>query len=170
MGTAALSFLGILALPASAQESVKSCPGVEVRSIRDSVKAVQDLPLDGKQETIETGASRDAGNTVTIVARGPVLGSMDSEKVDGDIVCTEDGFALTATITRSANFNGAVRQNVLWSPEITAVIAPRRPAVVVQTIWKMRLSNGEELKRARTPPYPQQHYPVTVKQTVRAGQ
>jgi hypothetical protein len=158
--------LVVVSPDANAQEGVKSCPSVEVRSINESGRPVRNLPLDTKQETIETGVSKAEAQDVTIVARGPVLGSMDSEKLSTALACTRDGFVLTATITRSANYHGAVRQNVLWSPEIIIVIVPRQPAVVAQTIWKMRLSNGKELGRARTPPYLQQDYPITVTQTV----
>lgn len=166
LGAAAVSFISLLALSANAQESVQSCPGVEVRSIHQSGRRLQNLPLDTKQETIEIAVSRPETKDITIVARGPVLGSMDSENVSTGLACTKDGFVLTATITRSANYHGAVRQNVLWSPEITIVIVPRQPAVVLQTIWKMRLSNGKELERARTPPYPKQEYPIIVTRTL----
>lgn len=165
-GAGSVCFLSLLVLTAGAQDSVKSCPAAEVRSIRETAKSIQDLPLDTKQATIEFGTSTPEAKGITIIARGPVLGSMDSEKLNTDVACSIDGFVLTATITRSENYNGAVRQNVLWSPEITIVIVPRRTSVVVQTIWKMRLSNGKELGRARTPPYRQQDYPITVTQTV----
>ena|SRR5215472_347982 len=166
-GAGTVCFLCLLVLPAGAQDSMKSCPAAEVRSIHETAKPIQDLPLDTKQATIETRAPQGEAKDITIVARGPVLGSMDSEKLNTAVACTTDGFVLTATITRSANYNGAVRQNVLWSPEITIVVVPRQPAVIVQTIWKMRSSDGKELGRARTPPYRQQDYPIAVTQTVR---
>ena len=165
LGVEAIYFLTLPALPASAQESVKSCPSVDVRSINESARPVQNFPLDTKQATIE--ATEASG--ITIVARGPVLGSMDSENLITDLACTAHGFRLTGTITRSANYRGAVRQNVLWSPEITIAIVPRQPAIVVQTIWKMRLSNGKELGRARTPPYLHQDYPIRDTQIVHSA-
>jgi hypothetical protein len=161
-----VSLFSLIEISVNAQESVKSCPRVEVRSINESARLIRDLPIDTKHETIETGVSKGETKEITIVARGPVLGSMDSEKLNTDLACSTDGFALTATITRSANYHGAIRQNVLWSPEIIIVIMPSQPAVVAQTVWKMRLSNGKEVGQARTPPYLQQDYPIIVKKTV----
>ena len=91
---------------------------------------------------------------------------MDSEKVDTNLACSSNGLVLTATITRSANYHGDVLQNVLWFPKITIVVAPLQPETALQIVWKMRLTNGKAVDHARTPPYPENKYPITVTKTI----
>jgi hypothetical protein len=165
IGRAALLVGGLLSLgtpSADAQQPIKKCATMEVRSLDVSLKLVEDIPLDAQQETIESHSTGTDPKYVTVVARGPVLGSMDSEKLNTDLTCSNDGLVLTATITRSANYRGAVRQNQLWFPQITIVAVPLTPETVFQTIWKMRLTNGRMLERSRTPPYPEKRYPITI--------
>lgn len=160
----------ILAVPfANAQQLIKRCPDLEVRSMKVSLKLVQNIPLDAKQEIIETVSGAETQD-ITVIARGPILGSMDSEKLNTDLACSNDGLVLTATISRSSNYHGAVRQNLLWFPRITIVLVPHRPEVALQTVWKMRLTNGRMLDRARTPPYPEQKYPITLTTTLHGRQ
>lgn len=153
----------ILAAPsADAEGLTKRCASMEVRSIKVSLKLVRDMPLDAQQETIEPSDAGTVTQDIAIVARGPVLGSMDSEKVDTELACSSDGLVLTATITRSANYHGAVRQNLLWFPQITIVVVPLTAKIEFQTIWNMRLTNGKMVVRSRTPPYPEKNYPITI--------
>src|SRR4051812_15205839 len=104
--------LFLLGAMENAQAVLKSCPTVEVQSIEESAQIIGDVPLGTRQATIETRVSPE--KHITIIARGPILGSMDSRQTSTEVACTKDGFTLTATITRSANYRGAVRQNVLW--------------------------------------------------------
>jgi hypothetical protein len=127
-----------------------------------SLKLIHDMPLDAQQETIETLDVGAQTQNIAIVARGPVLGSMDSEKLKTDLTCSSEGLVLTATITRSANYHGAVRQNLLWFPQITVVVVPLISNMVFQTIWRMRLTNGKRLDRSRTPPFPERKYPIAI--------
>ena len=139
---------------------------MEVRSLNVSSKLVQDMPLDAQQETFETHDGGTTPRDITVVARGPVLGSMDSEELNTDLTCAKDGLVLTATITRSANYHGAVRQNQLWFPQITIVGVPLTPEMVFQTIWRMRLTDGTVVERSRTPPFPEKRYPITLTRKV----
>src|ERR1017187_3343544 len=66
---------------ANAQTFPRTCPGVDVSSIRELGTPAQNLPLDTKQETIEIATSTAETQDITVVAQGPVLGSMDSEAV-----------------------------------------------------------------------------------------
>jgi hypothetical protein len=155
-------FLTLAAPSADAQQLIKRCAGVEVRSMKVSLKLVQDMPLDAQQETIETSDEGTERQDITVVARGPVLGSMDSEKLNTDLACSNDGLVLTATITRSANYHGALRQNQNWFPKITIVVVPLQSEIVFQTIWNMRLTNGRIVDRGRTLPYLEKKYPITL--------
>lgn len=127
-----------------------------------SLQVAQDMPLDAQQEAIETSEVGTETQDVTVVVRGPVLGSMDSEKLNTDLACSSDGIVLTATVTRSANYDGSVMQNLNWFPQIKIVLVPRQAEVVFQTVWKMRLTNGRKIDRARTPPYPEKKYPIAI--------
>jgi hypothetical protein len=159
-------FLAVAAPFSRGQEVVKACPGLEVRSVNVSPQILKDTSRKTQQETIETRVSSTETKKITIVAKGPVLGSMDSEKLDTDLTCSSDGLMLTATITRSASYHGDVLQNVLWFPRITIVVGSLQPEIALQMVWKMRLTNGKEVDRARTPPYPEKKYPITVTKTI----
>ncbi len=50
---------------------------------------------------------------VLIIAKGPVLGSMDSVVLAKDLICTRGRMALAVTITRSAEYRGATLKNVV---------------------------------------------------------
>jgi hypothetical protein len=126
------------------------------------LQLLQDLPVDAQQETLEI---RDAGakaREITIVAHGPVLGSMDSETLSTDLACSDAGLVLSATITRSADYQGALRQNLLWFPQITIVVVPLTQDMVLQANWRMRLTNGTMVESFRTPPYPEKKCPIKV--------
>lgn len=90
-----------------------------------------------------------AKKTVTVIALGPVLGSMDSPKVETSLACTAKGIVLTATITRSADYHGAVLKNVLWRPKIEIVVVFRQPEIIFATTWRMRLTTGAEVDHAQ---------------------
>lgn len=168
-----LCFVGALLTGlASAQES-KVCPGAEIQSINVSAEIEKKAPLDTRPETIEIAPgyasnpnSRPAEGTVTAVALGPVLGSMDSPKVKTEVTCTANGFLLTATITRSADFHGAALQNVDWRPRATITVLLRQPEIAIETTWKVRLTTGVELHHAQTPPYPERTFPIKVTKVV----
>jgi len=164
-GLALVCFLAV-AVPFSSAQVVKVCPSLKVRSVKVSPQLLKDLPRNAQQATIETEASARETKEITVVAKGPVLGSMDSEKLSTDLACSNDGLVFTATITRSANYHGAVAQNVLWFPRITIVVGPLQREIALQTVWNMRLTNGRMLDHARTPPYPEQKYPITVTKTL----
>lgn len=152
---------------ATSQENIKTCGAVQVRSIDASYNFVQNIPLDAKQETIETLPSALDPKDITIVARGPVLGSMDSRKIETQVSCTSTGVTLLATISRSEHFSGTNAKNVLWQPKIT-VIAKLGCSASLQVMWRMRLTNGREIDRGRTPPYREQNYPIIIRKTLRS--
>lgn len=163
-GFSSLSFVSSV----NAQERMKTCAGMVVRSIEMSQEYQKGSTIDESPEQVEVVSSGPEG-LVTIVALGPLLGSMDSRDVKTDFACTPEGIALTATITRSANFHGGVLQNFIWRPRITIVLALRQSEITVQAIWRMRLTTGAEQTHASSPPYPDQKYPIIVTQTVRSS-
>jgi len=177
-GVIIVCFLSLLLIRphAHAQEISKSNTGAEakVRSIKVSLELERDVLLDTTPERIEIAPPQAsettpgaAGKAVTVIALGPVLGSMDSPDVKTDVACTRKGIRLTATVTRSADYHGGVRQNVLWRPKIEVVVVLRQPEVSFEAIWRMRLTTGAELDHAQTPPYPDRKYPITVTAMVR---
>src|SRR5438309_727354 len=121
---AGLGIVGILnltaLLPANALEPPTHCLGLSVRSMDVSSKVEPEHIANPRPEISQESAS--AGNTVTLVAIGPVLGGMDSPDVKTDLACTTDGVAVTATITRSANYTGSILRNVIWRPSISMTI------------------------------------------------
>jgi len=165
-----LAIVAVLSLlmPAShAQEVVKTCRAVEVHSIQMSAEAVPKVLSDVRAVT-QVAYPDAAAKAVVVTAYGPILGSMDSPKVETDLACTAKGFVLTATITRSASFNGSALQNVNWRPRITMAVGLLKPEGVVQTIWKMRLTTGASVDHAQTPPYDvDQKYPIRLTKTIR---
>ncbi|HYA42117.1 MAG TPA: hypothetical protein VEF34_12485 [Syntrophobacteraceae bacterium] len=152
--------LSLFVAPVKAHDIIESCIGGEVRLIDVSAEPLPMSPAGVKPETIEIIAKAEA---TKLIARGPVLGSMDSPEIKTDLSCTAKGFVLTATITRSADYHGAVLQNENWWPRITIAVVPRQCEIVFQTIWKMRLTDGSEVDHAKTPPlYLDRKYPITV--------
>jgi hypothetical protein len=87
---------------------------------------------------------------------------MDSRKIETDFSCTVNGVLLTATITRSANYAGAVQKNAAWRPQLNFTLLLHQSEVLVQVAWKMRLTTGAEVSHAETPSYSDQSYPITV--------
>jgi hypothetical protein len=159
---------------ADAQGNVETCAGVEVRSIGISAEFERKVLLDAMPARIDivslqpsTLKSTAAGKAITVIALGPVLGSMDSPDVKTNLGCTAKGFVLTATLTRSANYTGAAAKNVLWRPRISIAAVLRQPEGTVEATWRMRLTTGREINHARTPPYTEQEYPITVTKTIR---
>ena len=108
-------------------------------------------------------------SSLEVTIFGPVLGSMDSPTITVDEACTVDGVDLTAWIVRSAAYNGTAAKNVLWRPKLTILIVTRQPAVVLRTIWKMRLTTGVLLNHAETPGYSSQAYPIEMTEVLRSG-
>jgi hypothetical protein len=98
-----------------------------------------------------------------IIALGPVLGSMDSHDVETAVSCSPRGFTVTASITRSAYYNGSILKNVLWRPKIEIEIAPTQPDYMLEVTWAMRLSNGAVVHHDLM--MPKQNFPITVSST-----
>jgi hypothetical protein len=167
IGTAVLCHRDLLGIPAGAQ-SIEACSGVVVKSVRVVTEPEVSVGLDSKPESINTDSSDTAENNLNVISLGPILGSMDSSQIGTQFSCTRDGIALVATVSRSALYNGSALQNVLWRPKIIAVVTIRTSEIVFQTTWKMRLTDGKYVDRARTPPYPERNYPLTVSKTVRS--
>lgn len=156
-----------------AQEVTKRCAGADVRLIGVAAQVEQGAPPDDAPEIEIVSATSpvtgrgSAGKAVTLIAVGPVLGSMDSRKVETELRCTAKGPVLTVTIKRSADYYGGVHKDVLWRPRIEIAVAPRRRNLTFQTIWAMRLTSGAELKRAQTSPYPERKYPISITKMIR---
>jgi hypothetical protein len=163
-----------LLAPAANAEPLKRCDGAEVHSIDVSVDLEVKVSLDAAQGAIEilpaqvSEPGRSAANkTVTVIALGPVLGSMDAHEVKTDLACTPKGIVLTASLTRSANYNRTTAKNILRNPRISIEVVLLKPEVVLETVWRMQLTTGVEVDHARTPPFPEQKYPIRVTRIVR---
>ena len=163
----------LVANPRNTQSIAVTCGGAEARLIQASAQLERQGAPDSTPERIETvpeptsstpsGANEKAA---TVIIIGPVLGSMDASDVKTDLSCTPQGIALTATITRSADYNGSTLANVLWRPRIELSVVFHSSPLVFQAIWKMRLTTGAEVDHARTPPYPEKSYPITLSTTL----
>ena len=144
----------------------------EVQSIRVSQEFERDVLRDRAPETAQLSivpAGVGPHGTVTVMAVGPVLGSMDAENVETTRTCDANGVVVTATTTRSAEYGGGVQKNVLWRPRLEIILVPRPAGTVITTTWKMRLTTGAEVTRTDMPPYPEVRYPVTVTTRIRGG-
>lgn len=159
--------MGFLALtpPENAQDLSASCAGAEVRSIDLSKETDPVWPLNTGPEIRVT---RTAAETdVSVTAYGPILSSADSPDVKVKIACIADGFRVEATLVHFGN--GSLLKNLLWRPQIHLNLLLHQPRVVMQAVWKMQNPSGRELKRVQTPPYPEQKYPITLTETLRAS-
>ncbi len=148
--------------PASAG-AVKTCPTVEVRSMESSFERAPHFSRDIPQPTDITG------KLIAVVSHGPVLGSMDSPKLEVKFTCTPKGINATATVSRSENYVGAALQNVLWRPRLTIHLSPTAKESVLDVVWRMRLSNGKQLEKSETPPYQTEQYPASTITVLRSG-
>ena len=168
IGTASLVCLVCLCgSTAGGQEVVKRCPSVEVYSVEVTPETLARQKKSPRIEITEEEESNAARDRISIVAYGPVLGSMDSSKVDVGFTCTGDGVAVNARITRSANFTGGVLQNVIWHPKINMVVRILRGEPTLEVTWRLFLTNGVESMQAQTPPYPVQKYPIRAVRRIR---
>jgi hypothetical protein len=170
---ALVALLGGSSSIAHAQKFVKECSGVHVQSITFLKQNSEPTAGDAQRAMpfIEMAPSAPPSGfkpirSMTVIAVGPILGSMDSQDVATSIQCTRAGVALTAAITRSAEYHGGVKKNVLWRPRIKLVVVPLRTGATISITWRMHLTTGDEVDRAQTPPYQYQNYPVTVTRTI----
>lgn len=157
---AALSMVGS-APPGSAggEGALAECRSVEVRSL--TVATVRAETSGGiKPEAIEESSLSGGEMTTQVTVFGPPLGSMDSPSIQTEVGCWPSGVVLTATITRSAAFNGAVLQNALWQPRIRLLMRLRQRHVPFRTVWRMRSTEGVELTFAQTPPFQGRRFPI----------
>jgi hypothetical protein len=140
-----------------------------VQSIRVSQEFERDVLRDRAPETARLSivpSGVGPHGTVTVMAVGPALGSMDAENVETTRMCDANGVVVTATTTR---YDGGVQKNVLWRPRLEIVLVPRPAGTVLTTTWKMRVPSGAEVTRTDKPPYPEVSYPVTVTTRIRGG-
>jgi hypothetical protein len=172
MGLVFACFLFLLAPPSSAQEIIKTCAGVEERAINVATETGRDWPLGTMAELqVVPQASTTPnvkGKTLAVIAYGPILGLVgNSLEVKTDLMCTSRGVTLGVYIMHLGDGADAAK-NVLWRSKISLNLVLRQD-VVFQTIWRMRRPNGKEIDHARTPPYPEQKYPITVTKTLHAA-
>lgn len=147
------------AQPANGAAPVKACDTGTVLTL--DVSADTNSALTGAAPEIRV--SPEKPGMVRVVAYGPILGSMDSRDLKPRVECNSSGFTVATALTRSANYDGTAAKNVLWRPRIELEISQARGHALVEARWTMRLSTGGDVKHARTPPYPEQTYPVSVK-------
>jgi hypothetical protein len=152
---------------ASDDEARLACSSADIQSISASREFFSGLLQDGTPTLkLDSNPARATPATPpeaqTVYALGPVLGSMDSPEVTTDVACTPNGVEVTANVTRSAEYDGAVAKNVAWRPRLEVVLVLHAPQIVFESTWKMMLSTGTGVTSAETPPYPDQSYPTTV--------
>ena len=76
-GVLALGITHLLFLPCvNAQGRVKTCVGVDVRSVTETFQIMRSMGMDPKPDTINVVSNGPEGK-VTVVAFGPLLGPMD---------------------------------------------------------------------------------------------
>jgi hypothetical protein len=163
----------LLLLPANAIAQVKICPTVEIQSIKISperwLNASTHPPLVGielSRQPVTGNAVDNLPESITIIANGPVLSSLDSRAAKSDLTCTDNGFALSVTIEHSTDSLGFMEQNVSWRLRAKLQVVLKQPEPVFETIWKLVSTSGAELDRARSFPFPEQTYPLTVTRTL----
>jgi hypothetical protein len=146
---------------ATAQPSpIKVCSAVSLLTLGSSADTNSALFDEG---TAEIKTSPGESGTLTVVALGPILGSMDSHDLKPRVDCSASGLTITIDVTRSAHYDGAAAKNVLWRPRVELRVASPHDRASLEVRWTMRLSTGVELKHARTPPYREQTFPLSVK-------
>jgi hypothetical protein len=114
---ALVALLGGSSSIAHAQQLVKECSGVHVQSItflkQNSEPTAEDaqraMPFIEMAPPVPPSGATPT-RSVTVIAVGPILGSMDLQEVATSIQCTREGVGLTATITRSAEYHGGVKK------------------------------------------------------------
>jgi hypothetical protein len=154
-----------------ATEAMKQCPSAVVSSLmllHDPESVILKENASNRAPRPRVTIVRHSDTASTLLAIGPVLGSMDSRDVIIDLACTDDGVTLTATIVRSDAYSGALHKNVLWRPRITAEIKPRRH-LLLRVKWCMQRTNGETVAQAATPPYSLQRYPIVLSKVLRVS-
>ncbi|MGH9823968.1 MAG: hypothetical protein ACREDR_12035, partial [Blastocatellia bacterium] len=60
---------------------------------------------------------------------------------------------------------GAAAKNVLWRPRIQIAAVPQLSKLTLKITWRLRLTTGQDMDQAQTPPYPEQKYPITLTKT-----
>jgi hypothetical protein len=152
------SVTSVLTSPANAQQILKRCAGVDVRSVHSEAEFNLDpkTPLDPRL-TIETASPEAAGQVVTVIARGPVLGSLDRPRKT-ESSCTANGLLLTTIIIRSAKSSSGTKSQgtFFYRSKIEVEMLPHCE-IVVQIIWRMQLDTGPELHHAQISPTQTRH-------------
>ncbi len=158
-----LVLAALCAVPVSASDkaALAVCRSIEVRSLLVSAERAR-TSRDIKAAAIDVAPLKDGGLTSQLTVLGPPLGSMDSPVIATEVACSPSGVVLTATIMRSAGFNGAVLQNALWQPMIRLSVRLLRADVLFRTIWHMRRTDGRELTFAQTSPLPGRRFPLVL--------
>lgn len=157
-------------------QAVAACSAAGVQSVIVSTRVASPANhfLKGASPRIEFEPQKESSakspstrRVVKVIILGPVLGSMDSRNVKTHVICSGKGFVLTATITRSANYNGSALQNILWQPEIEVSVRLRQSQAVCRTVWRMRLTNGTWINRSHPSEFPDyQRYPLTLTKAI----
>lgn len=164
-GLVTLAATGAIALSSTcAAAAVVDCPLALVRAYTVEFETDVDAAWRAEIRTAEPGifASGSPADR-RVVVTGPVFGSMDSRELETTFACTADGLAVTFVVTRSAQYRGGVKKNVLWRPRVVLALLERGQIPVVAAIWRMRDDRGQELERADTPPLASYALPLTVR-------
>jgi hypothetical protein len=152
------------------QPASTPCAGLDPGPIRQTAEAIQSAGVDPAPtiDVIHDSETRPGGDParITIVARGPVLGSMDSPNVEAHLECVPGGLRLTAIIARSEAYQGAAAKNVLWRPRLEWPVHLRQMELKLEVTWQQRPPRDERIDRSPAPPS-SPPFPIVVTKTIR---
>lgn len=150
-----------MTMPVFAEEPIRSCPGLDVRSINISREGANNEATDAPPKTISVASITPS--SIMVIAVGPVLSYVDSQDVSTHLSCVAGALVLNVTITRSASYYGAIQKNRPWRPIARLTIVLHQPEIKFKVVWALRPSVGE------APPYAHHAYPMTVEATIRSS-
>jgi hypothetical protein len=138
---------------ADAQESVKHCASVDVKSIivSQAKQAAESANLEPSiaLDSVSSIESRQLGiEKLEFSAFGPILTTLDSNEIRTDVSCLENGFAVTAMIS---HVESPVLKNPSWRPRIRIIAVRMNKNTKVQIKWRM-VEDGAELDRVPSEP------------------
>jgi hypothetical protein len=153
-----------------AQPGLIRCASADLGQPRMTAHEIQEAGAD-PGPTLEELHGRDTevdgGVAVTILAKGPILGSMNSREIETHRECRPDGIRLTATIVFSEGYRDAAAKNVLWRPRLELPLRLRRPALEVEVVWQARVATHPGTDQPVAAPSAVSAYPMFIRKTIR---
>jgi hypothetical protein len=160
LGALGISLLAVVSYAAVSRYIVSpsnACESSSAQILNISAKALFPTFTDTSNLTyIEVlPANATTYGVAEVAIYGPLLGSMDTHDISTHLSCGENEVSLTATLTRSPQYDGSAKTNVIWRPEIELLVhAP----VKLDVRWLMYFTNGVEV--AKDVNVPSQTFPM----------